>query len=111
MRSDGLTLAMLGYLLALVLFAVARDCSAEPNAMQSISQIADEAGWKRETTPRNVVMFREGLPSVPCANPAAHGCEEHRPHASIITTQRHWCEVPAVLVLHELAHSCGWRHP
>lgn len=110
MRADRLTLAILLLWLVAILAAVARDAQAEPHGMMSINQLAEAEGWARDLQPRQVVMFRTGSPSVPCRDASVHGCEQHMPHASIITTPRSYCEMPAALVLHELAHSCGWRH-
>lgn len=94
------------YLLSLFLFPALSACATDP---QSINGMAENKGWTKEGKANNTVMFKQGDPSIPCQQ-QADGCEQHYKGYSVITTRKNWCEEPAGLIAHELAHACGWRH-
>ncbi len=76
---------------------------------RSIDGMAEANGWTKAGQRNDVIIFRQGDPSIPCGKPA-DGCEQHFPTYSIITTRKPWCEEPAGLIGHEIGHVCGWRH-
>ena len=106
LRSN-LGLGLLLYVLALTILS---SCSAASNPL-SIDGMAEAQGWKKELPANSVVLFKVSDPEVACrGHKGALACEEHSPTISIITTRKNWCEEPAGLIAHELAHACGWRH-
>lgn len=92
----------------LLLIAPLTACAATDP--QSINGMAENHGWTKAGKANKTVVFNVGDPSVPCQQ-QADGCEQHLSTFSIITTRKNWCEEPADLIAHELAHACGWRHP